>query len=118
LLSSPKVIKLLMVRLLATGVDATNDDVEKRTDNCSLENVARGVFWAPEDASAPGKRVLQGEVDVKKSFKPSTQFPKFTIGVRWFLLDTKTSFTIDIVIFDICSIIWNYNLSRHMVSSL
>ncbi|KIJ12780.1 hypothetical protein PAXINDRAFT_117723 [Paxillus involutus ATCC 200175] len=118
LLSSPKVIKLLMVRSLATGVDATNDDVEKRTDNCFLENVARGVFWAPEDASAPGKRVLQGEVDVKKSFKPSTQFPKFTIRVRWFLLDTKTSFTIDIVIFDICSIIWNYNLSRHMVSSL
>ncbi|KAF9223898.1 hypothetical protein BS17DRAFT_795942 [Gyrodon lividus] len=79
LLSSPKAIRLLMVRSLATGADATNDDIERRADNFFLENVARGVFWAPDDASAPGKRILQGEVNVKRSLKPSTLFPKFTI---------------------------------------
>ncbi|KIJ67028.1 hypothetical protein HYDPIDRAFT_109020 [Hydnomerulius pinastri MD-312] len=79
LLSSPKSIKLLMVRSLATGSDATSEDIERRTDNFFSENVARAVFWPPEDASAPGKRILQGEVDVKRTFKPSTLFPKFTI---------------------------------------
>ncbi|KAF9234229.1 hypothetical protein BU15DRAFT_90063 [Melanogaster broomeanus] len=71
-------IRLLMVRSLATGSDATDEDIERRGDNFFLENVARAVFWAPENGSAPGKRVLQGEVEVKRSLKPSALFPKFT----------------------------------------
>lgn len=81
LLSTPKAIKLLLVRSLATGSDATND-TDHRTDNCFFENVARAVFWAPEDYRGLGQRVLQGEVDVKLSLKPSTLFPRFTISVR------------------------------------
>lgn len=81
LLSNPKEIKLLLVRSLATGSDAT-DDTDHRTDNCFFENVARAVFWAPGDHGDLGQRVLQGEVDVKRSLKPSTLFPRFTISVR------------------------------------
>ncbi|KAH7884480.1 hypothetical protein F5I97DRAFT_1929339 [Phlebopus sp. FC_14] len=79
LLSSPRSIRLLMVRSLATGSDATAEDVERRTDNFFLETVARGVFWPPVDTVSTGKRVLQGEVDVKRNLKPSTLFPNFTI---------------------------------------
>ncbi|KAF9234223.1 hypothetical protein BU15DRAFT_65891 [Melanogaster broomeanus] len=79
LLSSPKAIKLLMVRSLAMGPDASNDDMEPRSGNTFFSNVARTVFWAPEHASAPGKRVLQGEVGIKPSLKPSTLFHKFSI---------------------------------------
>ncbi|KAN0093272.1 hypothetical protein V8E55_004056 [Tylopilus felleus] len=79
LLSTPKAIKLLLVRSLATGSDATSD-TEHRTDNCFYENVARAVFWALEDYRTEGQRILRGEVDVKKSLKPSTVFPRFTIS--------------------------------------
>ncbi|KAF9229857.1 hypothetical protein BU15DRAFT_24320, partial [Melanogaster broomeanus] len=78
LLSSPKAIKLLMVRSLATGPDASND-MEPRPGNTFFDNVARAIFWAPEHGSAPGKRVLQGEVGIKPSLKPSTLFHKFSI---------------------------------------
>ncbi|KAH0832895.1 hypothetical protein J3R83DRAFT_11847 [Lanmaoa asiatica] len=79
LLSIPKVVRILLVRSLATGSDATND-TDHRTDNSFFENVARAVFWAPEDYRGPGQRVLQGEVDIKGSLKPSTLFPRFTIS--------------------------------------
>lgn len=81
LLSTPKAVKLLLVRSLATGSDATTD-TDHRTDNCFSENVARAVFWVPEDYRGQGQRVLQGEVDVKTSLKPSILFPKFTLSVR------------------------------------
>jgi len=82
LLSNPNAIKLLLVRSLATGSDATSD-TDHRTDNCFFENAARAVFWPPgENHGTQGKRVLQGEVDVKKSLKPSTLFPRFTISYR------------------------------------
>ncbi|KAG9314824.1 hypothetical protein JVU11DRAFT_3917 [Chiua virens] len=47
--------------------------------NCFFENVARAVFWAPEDYRTEGQRILQGEIDVKTSLRPSTLFPRFTI---------------------------------------
>lgn len=87
LLSTPKAIKLLLVRSLATGSDATSD-TEHRTDNCFYENVARAVFWALEDYRTEGQRILRGEVDVKKSLKPSTVFPRFTISVRHYPLQS------------------------------
>jgi hypothetical protein len=74
LLSTPKAIKLLLVRSLATN------DTEHRTDNCFFENVARAVLWAPENYRGQGQRILQGEVEVKGSLKPSTLFPRFTIS--------------------------------------
>ena len=74
-------MKLFLVRFLATGSGATND-TEHRSDNCFFENVARAVFWIPEDYRGRGRRVLQGEIDVKRSLRPSTLFPRFTISVR------------------------------------
>ncbi|KAF9234224.1 hypothetical protein BU15DRAFT_79246 [Melanogaster broomeanus] len=79
LLSAPNAIKLLLVRSLATGADATSEVVERRAGSLFSQHVARAVFWAPKDASAPGKRILQGEADLKRSIKPSTSFPKFAI---------------------------------------
>lgn len=87
-LSSPSTIRLSLVRSLATGSDATVelDDSEPRTDNFFLETVSKGVFWPAADGSsrggAVGKRVLQGEVEVKRSSKPSCLFPKFTTRYR------------------------------------
>ncbi|KAI6108154.1 hypothetical protein F5141DRAFT_1121046 [Pisolithus sp. B1] len=84
LLSSPSAITLFLVRSLATGLDATMelDDSERRTDNFFLETVSKGVFWPVADGSSregrKEKRALQGEVEVKRSFKPSCLFPKFT----------------------------------------
>lgn len=84
LLSSPSAITLFLVRSLATGLDATTelDDSERRTDNFFLETVSKGVFWPVADGSSregrKEKRALQGEVEVKRSFKPSCLFPKFT----------------------------------------
>ncbi|KAI9568203.1 hypothetical protein HD554DRAFT_2022523 [Boletus coccyginus] len=74
LLSAPTAIKLLLVRTLATGPDATSDTAH-RADRCFFENVARAVFWAAEDYRGQGQRILRGEVDVKRSFRPSTLFP-------------------------------------------
>jgi hypothetical protein len=83
------------------GFDATDEDIERRADNFFLENVGRAVFWAPDNSSAFGKRVLQGEVEVKRSLKPSALFPKFTTRVRRVPLDKLASLGINVIVFDV-----------------
>ncbi|KAH7928056.1 hypothetical protein BV22DRAFT_1005674 [Leucogyrophana mollusca] len=89
LLSTPSSIRLLLIKSLATGSDATNEDVERPADgsNFFFETVARAVFWPPNsDSGGPGAmssqggtRSLWGEVDVKRAIPPSFFFPRFTI---------------------------------------
>ncbi|EGN98814.1 hypothetical protein SERLA73DRAFT_54832 [Serpula lacrymans var. lacrymans S7.3] len=82
LLSSPSSIQLLLVRSMATGSDATSEDISRRSNNFFLENVARAVFWpSSEGSKEDGRRVLSGEVDIKNIFKPSFMFPRFTVRV-------------------------------------
>ncbi|EIW83921.1 hypothetical protein CONPUDRAFT_51562 [Coniophora puteana RWD-64-598 SS2] len=64
LLASPSSIHLTMVRSVMTGPKATDDSVE-----------------AGEFEAGAVDRILQGEIDVKRSLKPSFHFPNFTTRV-------------------------------------
>ncbi|KAG1738345.1 uncharacterized protein EDB91DRAFT_1249262 [Suillus paluster] len=78
-LANPQAIRIFLKRSLATGSDATKDDVGKHTDSFFVETIARAVFWPARDASTTGKRALQGEVNLKKTFKQSVVFPRFAV---------------------------------------
>ncbi|KAH7903087.1 hypothetical protein BJ138DRAFT_1021168, partial [Hygrophoropsis aurantiaca] len=90
LLSAPSNIRLFLIKSLATGSDATNENVERPADGSNLffETVAKAIFWPSEDNQARssesqrGSRVLWGELDVKMALPPSFFFPRFTIRVR------------------------------------
>ncbi|KAG2075333.1 hypothetical protein BDR04DRAFT_1150147 [Suillus decipiens] len=78
LLANDQAIHIFLMRSLATGSDATNDQAGKRTG--SFVNImARAVFWPARDGSTIGKRVLQGEVSLKKTLKQSVIFPRFSV---------------------------------------
>lgn len=65
------------------------DDSKRRSDNFSLKVVLEGVFCPAADGSSreggKEKRVMQGELEVKRSFKPTCLFPKFAtrVSVVW-----------------------------------
>jgi hypothetical protein len=65
---------------MATGFDAADKTVTRRTDNYFLEGVGQAYFWASSEGNA-NKRVLQGELEVARTLKPSFTFPRFTIRV-------------------------------------
>lgn len=79
LLANHQAIRIFLKRSLATGSDATSDHAGKHTDNFFVGTMARAVFWPARDASTAGKRVLQGEVNLKKTFKQSVVFPRFSV---------------------------------------
>ncbi|KAG1841131.1 hypothetical protein DFJ58DRAFT_809046 [Suillus subalutaceus] len=79
LLANHQAIRIFLKRSLATGSDATSDHAGKHTDNFFVRTMARAVFWPTRDASTTGKRVLQGEVNLKKAFKQSVVFPRFSV---------------------------------------
>ncbi|KAJ7773471.1 hypothetical protein B0H16DRAFT_1714355 [Mycena metata] len=80
-LAAPNAVKLYLVRSIAMGSDAMQDDVVDRRSNSFFEsNGGQAYFWpSNEGAQEPGKRVLRGELDVKKQTKPSFLFPRLTI---------------------------------------
>lgn len=84
ILAEPSAIQLLLRRSMATGLEATDDNGTRRSDNHFYENSSIAYFWQSWEAgsSTPNKRVLQGEVEVAKTLKPSFKFPNFTIRVR------------------------------------
>lgn len=68
---------------MATGLEATDDNGERRTDNHFYENSGMAYFWPSwEETPVPNKRVLQGELELLRILKPSFKFPNFTIRVR------------------------------------
>jgi hypothetical protein len=81
LLANYQAIRVFLKRSLATGSDATSDHAGKHTDNFFVQTMARAVFWPARDASTAGKRVLQGEVKLKQTFKQSVVFPRFSVRV-------------------------------------
>ncbi|KAG1887367.1 hypothetical protein F4604DRAFT_1917184 [Suillus subluteus] len=83
LLANYQAIRIFLKRSLATRSDATSDYAGKHSADFFIRTMARAVFWPIRDASATGKRVLQGEVKLKNAFKQSVVFPRFS--VRYYL---------------------------------
>jgi hypothetical protein len=79
LLANYQAIRVFLKRSLATGSGATSDHPGKYTDKSFAQTMARAVFWPARDASTAGKRVLQGEVKLKQTFKQSVVFPRFSV---------------------------------------
>jgi hypothetical protein len=94
LLSSPQATRVLLKRSLATGSDATTEDAGKHTDNFFVEIMAHAFFWPARDSSTTGKRILEGEVNLKKTLKQSVIFPHFAVrvGNLFFLSCQRTLF--------------------------
>lgn len=65
---------------MATGSDAADEGITRRTDNYFLEGAGQAFFWA-SGAGDGNKRVLQGELEVARTLKPSFTFPRFTVRV-------------------------------------
>lgn len=65
------------------GSHATQSEIGSgRSDNCFEERFGGAFFWpANEGAPQPGVRVLNGELEVKKSLKLGFVFPRFSIRV-------------------------------------
>ncbi|KLO08938.1 hypothetical protein SCHPADRAFT_931505 [Schizopora paradoxa] len=74
--NSPLVV---LTRVIAIGSDATDDDAPRRSNNTFSEQQMRAYWWPSEEEAAGGKKVLKGEIDVRKATKPSFKFPRFTV---------------------------------------
>ncbi|KAI0787529.1 hypothetical protein C8Q74DRAFT_1252361 [Fomes fomentarius] len=81
LLSTPSAVRLNLLRTRLVGSHATSGDVESGRSNNSFTNNAGGAFFWPSDEGAPesGTRVLQGELEVKRSLRPGFVFPRFSV---------------------------------------
>jgi len=91
-LASPSAIQLRLRRGMATGFEATDDNGARRTDNYFVEECGAAYFWPSlEGEAVSNKRVLQGELEVAKSLKPSFKFPKLTIRYSLDLLEFKAA---------------------------
>ncbi|KAJ7596541.1 hypothetical protein C8J56DRAFT_849981 [Mycena floridula] len=77
IIATPSAIQLFLVRGLATGSDAAEDDVARRSNTIFTLRVARAFFWPLN--SEPGKRSFAGEIDIKASTKPSFKFSRISI---------------------------------------
>lgn len=90
-LASPSAIQLRLRRGMATGFEATDDNGARRTDNYFVEECGVAYFWPSlEGEAVSNKRVLQGELEVAKSLKPSFKFPKLTIRVSNIVMGDET----------------------------
>ncbi|KAJ6623969.1 hypothetical protein B0H10DRAFT_2162288 [Mycena sp. CBHHK59/15] len=91
-LATTKAIQLHLVRSVALGSDAMDDKVQRRSNNFFITGAGQAFFWpSSEGAPESGKRVLRGELDVKKSVKPSFLFPRFSVRYTLELLPFSTT---------------------------
>ena len=73
------------MRLVGSHATLDNADKTGRSNNVFRESVGSGFFWpSDEGAPEPGTRVLQGELEVKKSLKLGFLFPRFSVRVSLF----------------------------------
>ncbi|CAL1717093.1 unnamed protein product [Somion occarium] len=76
LLSTPSSIKIHLIRERLVGSSANKG--KGQTDRTFREPISAAFFWSPSEASPEkGKRVLQGELEVKKGTTPSFTFHGF-----------------------------------------
>ncbi|KAJ7227371.1 hypothetical protein GGX14DRAFT_419298 [Mycena pura] len=86
-LSDTKAIKLFLVRSIALGSDSMEERADRRSNTVFPSGAGQAYFWpSAEGAREPGKRILRGELEVKKSAKPSFLFPRFSIRYTMQLL--------------------------------
>lgn len=80
ILATHSAIRLFLVRSMATGSDAADENGDRRSNNFFKEGVTQAFFW-PSGEGVEGTRTLKGEMDLKPSLKPSFDFPRLTIRV-------------------------------------
>ncbi|KAI0359735.1 hypothetical protein OH77DRAFT_1471440 [Trametes cingulata] len=87
LLSTPSAVRLHLVRVRLVGSHAVLDEPTGRSNNVFRDSVGTAFFW-PSDEGAPraGTRVLNGELEVKKSLKLGFVFPRFSLRYTLVLL--------------------------------
>jgi hypothetical protein len=108
LLASPRAPNLVIVRTLAIGSNATNVSAPRRSNNTFLEECGKAYWWPAEESPAEvaargekglgwedegndgeesiagrktGKRILMGELEVRKGLRPTFSFPKYCVWV-------------------------------------
>ncbi|RDB25619.1 hypothetical protein Hypma_006736 [Hypsizygus marmoreus] len=78
ILAVPAAIRVHLVRSIATGSDATDETETRRSDNFFKSGSGQACFW-PLGRQEDGERVLEGELEVPSTLKPSFTFPRFTV---------------------------------------
>ena len=83
LLAKPSAARVQLARVRLVGSHATQDDVTSgRSNNSFQERFGGAIFWpSNEGAPQPGVRVLQGELEVKRSLRLDFVFPRFSLRV-------------------------------------
>ncbi|TFY77721.1 hypothetical protein EWM64_g6292 [Hericium alpestre] len=84
-----------LVRTLALGSDATDESVQRRSNNTFSTVVGQAVFWPHENNSSPIQRsevrLLRGELHVGTNVKPGFSFPRFVLKYDLNLLPPRIS---------------------------
>ncbi|KAL7279290.1 hypothetical protein ACG7TL_007131 [Trametes sanguinea] len=87
LLSTPSSVRMHLLRVRLVGSHAMQDESAGRSNNVFRETVGTAFFWpSDEGAPQPAKRVLQGELEVKKGLKLGFTFPRFSLRYMLALL--------------------------------
>ncbi|KAI0696900.1 hypothetical protein BC835DRAFT_1271093 [Cytidiella melzeri] len=79
LLCTPTAVKVVLVRERLIGAVATRQ-AAGNSSNVVREVMGTAGFWpSPEGSSEPLKRRLQGELEIKKTLRPTFTFPTFAL---------------------------------------
>ncbi|PSR81579.1 hypothetical protein PHLCEN_2v6345 [Hermanssonia centrifuga] len=82
LVCAPSAMRFHLYRERLIGSHATREGAAGQSNNTFREVMCTAAFWpSQESAPEPGKRTLQGELDVKKGMRPTFTFPRFTLRV-------------------------------------
>lgn len=88
LLCANAAIRLVLLRERLIGSHATVEGAAGQSNNTFREVVGTACFWPAHDeggggsGGARGRRQLQGEIDIRKSVRPTFVFPRFSLRVR------------------------------------
>ena len=82
LLCSTSAIRFALLRERLVGSHATVEGAAGLSSNTFREVMGTAYFWPSQDGPVQhGKRQLQGEIDVRKSLRPTFVFPRFSLRV-------------------------------------
>ncbi|CCL99286.1 uncharacterized protein FIBRA_01302 [Fibroporia radiculosa] len=83
LLASPGAVKIYLIRYRVLGTHATEDKYSDHSSHVFHERVGAAYFWpSTERASGDRVRMMQGELNVEVSSKPSFIFPEFSLRYK------------------------------------
>jgi len=86
-------IRLALTRSMDNSTEQLPDGAPRRSDNYFQENSGMGYFWLSSQETHPPDpktKVMQGEMEIHRSLKPSFIFPRFTIEYSLDLLQFQT----------------------------